>query len=523
MLLRYKLFFTHDFFRKGGINMSWHWKELLPVDPFTVRVSDYLTDLDQKVMTLLYQPLVGAVAHSLYMTFWAQLERDQYWSDRQPHRQLMLMMNIPLQTIFEERKKLEAIGLLRTFKETTEEGSSYLYELQKPMNPKQFFENDVLSVYLLNRLGKQKYRQMRDRFAVEVVKEETYTELTHSFDEVFTSLHHSEIVSNLQSETSDAMKFSGEMELLGEESDSLLFSEDEFDFELMKKDLSSFLVPERLLTEGVKNAILKLAFVYRIKPLEMSRIVGQAVLHDDEVDLDVLRKKAQEWYKIEHSSEPPALGLRTHPAEHQTMREKEPDTEEEKIIKFYETIPPLTLLEIRSDGAYVAPADAKIVESLLIDYHLLPGVANVLIDYVLYQHDMKLQKAFIDKIAAHWARKKIQKVKDAMLLAREEQEKKALAKEKGPSTPAAKRSQGTRKTTRRDRLPKWLIEEKEKEKNKGTQQNKNKHEDKSEGAKSGQSSENLSNGAGKETTDAQKRFEKMMEELRARKREKGES
>jgi replication initiation and membrane attachment protein len=482
--------------------MSWHWKELLPVDSFTVRVSSYLTDLDQKVITLLYQPLVGALAHSLYMTLWSQLERDQYWSESQTHRQLMLMMNIPLQTIFEERKKLEAIGLLKTYKNSKEEGSSYLYELQQPMSPKQFFENDVLSVYLFNRLGKQKYRQLRERFTEDKVDKGEYTELTHSFDEIFHSLHHSEIVSNLQSETSDAMKLNEASELLGQDGDSLTFIEENFDFELMKKDLSSFIVPEQLLTKEVNQAIIRLAFVYRIEPLQMSRIVGQAVLHDDEVDIDLLRKKAQEWYKIEHSSEPPGLGLKVHPIQHQTMTSVEPKTEEEKIIKFYETTPPLTLLEIRSDGAYVAPADAKIVESLLMDYQLLPGVANVLIDYVLFQHDMKLQKALIDKIAAHWARKKINKVADAMVLAREEQEKKVVAKERSQSNASSKRTQGPRKNTRRDRLPKWLVEEKEKEKNKDQEK------------KMPESSP--------ETTDAKERFDKMMEELKKRKREKGE-
>lgn len=88
------------------------------------------------------------------------------------------------------------------------------------------------------------------------------------------------------------------------------------------------------------------------------------------------------------------------------MDGREAVTEEEKMIKLYERTPPLTLLEKRSDGAKVAAADARIVESLIIDYQLYPGVVNVLLDYVLWQNDMKLTKAFIDKIAAHWARKK---------------------------------------------------------------------------------------------------------------------
>ncbi|WP_100373723.1 replication initiation and membrane attachment family protein [Bacillus sp. FJAT-45037] len=490
--------------------MSWHWKELLPVDAFTVRVSHYLTDVDQKVLTLLYQPLVGAVAHSMYMTLWAQLEKDQFWSVDQTHRQLMLMMNIPLQTIYEERKKIEAIGLLKTYKTAVDEGSSYVYELQQPMSPKQFFENDVLSVYLFNRLGKQKYRQMRERFTEDKVDLEQYTEMTHSFDEVFHSLHHSEIVSNLQSETSDSMKLNPQSELLGGNELGLSFMEQSFDFELMAKDLSSFIVPDNLLTKEVREAIVRLAFVYRIEPLEMSRIVGQAVIHEDEIDLETLRKKAQDWYKIEHSSEPPSLSLKVHPNEHQTLKGVEPKTEHEKIIKFYETTPPLTLLEIRSEGAQVATADAKIIESLILDYKLLPGVVNVLLDFVLYQHDMKLQKAFIEKIAAHWARKKIKLVSDAMGLAREEQEKKVVAKEQNQARSQGKR-QGTKRNTRRDKLPKWLLEKQEKEKQKESI------------SKETVETDVKPNRAQANSASTKEHFMKLLEESRKRKQEKGES
>ncbi|WP_100405073.1 replication initiation and membrane attachment family protein [Bacillus solitudinis] len=482
--------------------MSWHWKELLPVDRLTIRSADYLTDVDRQVLALLYQPLTGAFAYSLYMTLWSQLEQDQYWGKEQTHRQLMLMMGGDLQTIFEERKKLEAIGLLKTFKKKEEETSVYLYELQPPMSPQQFFENDVLSVYLFNRLGKNQYRQLRERFVAEKVSREDYVELTYSFDEVYTSLHHSEIVSNLQSETSEGLRLEEDKELLSRKKERDLAFTGDFDFELLKHDLSSFVIPEHVLTLPVKDAIIRLAFVYRIEPLEMSRIVQQAALHDDKVDISELRKKAQEWYKLEHGSEPPSLSLRTHPPEHQTMALKEPTSEEEKTIRFYETTPPLTLLEIRSNGSMVAPADVKIIEGLILDFQLLPGVVNVLLDYVLWQHDMKLPKAFVDKIAGHWSRKKVKTVTAAMGLALEEKLKKEkvvqLAGEK-------KQPQRKAKNPRKDTLPKWLIEEKKKQEIEKHSIDRREEQVPSQGQ-----------------SDAKQRFEVMMEERKRRKEQKGE-
>ncbi len=56
----------------------------------------------------------------------------------------------------------------------------------------------------------------------------------------------------------------------------------------------------------------------------------------------------------------------------------------------------------------------------MIKYKLLPGVVNVLVDFVMKKNNMKFTKGFVEKIASHWARKEIKTVKAAMELAREE-------------------------------------------------------------------------------------------------------
>lgn len=444
--------------------MTWHWKQLLPVDRFSVRASSYVTEIDRLVLTLLYQPLIGAVAHSLYMTLLAQLEKDTYWSEEQTHRQLMTMLGVSLQVIYEERKKLEGIGLLKTFKRTQSDETEYVYELIPPMSPKQFFTNDVLSVYLYNRVGKSHYLQLRERFTLHSFDEETYTELTYAFDEVFTSLKHSEMVTNLQSEKGNALMIDEGKEVISkEEGKDLSFTYEQFDFELLEASLAKSIMPRGGLTPEHKDIIGKLAFVYKVEPLEMSDLIAQVLVQSDELDVNALRKKVQDWYKFEHGTTPPSLGLKTHPEMYRTTANKKLETEEERTIHFYETTSPLTLLEIRSVGAQVAPADMKVVESLLIDYKLLPGVANVLIDFVLYNNDLKLPKALVHKIAGHWSRKKIKTVKEAMELALSERKKEQ-------QTNKTSYKQSRNRVVRQDTLPKWLIEEMEKENNNSKQE-----------------------------------------------------
>ncbi len=447
--------------------MALHWMHLLPVDRYVVQTNSYITDFDRKMITLLYQPLIGAIAHSLFFALLSELERDQYESKETTHKTLMTMLGLPLDKIYEERKKLEGIGLLNVFKQKKDDNIIYLYELQKPFSPQEFFKDDVLSVYLYNRVGKYRYLQLRERFTINKVSIEEYQDITLSFSEVFTSLHHSEI-SSQQGELAASLAIDPNQVIISNENtkDTYNILEETFDFSLLTAYLSNMIDSTSLLTETVKEAIVRLAFVYRIDPYEMSKIIQDSLLQDDTVDLNVLREKVKNWYKFTYESEPPGLGLRTQPEKHRIMTGKTPTNEKEEMILFYETESPLTLLESRSEGAKVPLSDMKIVESLLLDYKLLPGVANVLIDFILKINDMKLIKSYVEKIAGQWARKNVKTVQEAMELAKNEY-KKRLEREQNSGEIAATKENNqakqkqvtTNRYIRKERLPKWLTEE----------------------------------------------------------------
>ncbi len=442
--------------------MALHWMHLLPVDRYFVRTTSVINEIDRKITTLLYQPLIGAIAHSLYFALASELEQDQYTSEETTHKTLMTMMGLPLDKIYEERKKLEGIGLLKVYKKKEEDTVTYLYELQKPFSPLDFFKDDLLSVYLYNRVGRHRYLQLRDRFTLDKLDKDSFNNTTLSFSDVFTSLHHSEI-SSQQGELSTSLAIEDNQEIVSRNVHSYKILEDTFDFSLLTAHLSSMINPRKLFTDKVKDTIVRLAFVYRIDPLEMSKVIQDSLLQDDTVDLDVLREKVKNWYRFTNTSEPPALGLRTHPEQFRTMVGKAPTTEEEEMVLHYETASPLTLLESRSDGAKVPVADVKIVESLLLDYKLLPGVANVLVDFVLRMSNMKLPKPLVEKIAGQWARKNVKTVKEAMELAKTEFKDRSQWSQKSEVAATKDKSpkrQSSNRYVKKDRLPKWLTEEK---------------------------------------------------------------
>jgi replication initiation and membrane attachment protein len=123
------------------------------------------------------------------------------------------------------------------------------------------------------------------------------------------------------------------------------------------------------------------------------------------------------------------------------------------MIKYFEEVSPYQLLEHQS-GTRPAEADLNIVSYLILEQKLTPGVVNVLIDYVLKTNDLKLTRSFVEKIASHWARKKVKTVPEAMALARSEQKKYKDWQER-------KNTSFQRNTSQRKapRLPDWLKDE----------------------------------------------------------------
>jgi replication initiation and membrane attachment protein len=432
--------------------MEHHWKELIPVDRYVVRSNSILHDFDRKVLTLLYQPLIGSRAYSLYMTLWSELEQHQLWGEETTHHSLMAIMQCSLKEIYHERLKLEGIGLLKTYVNHEQDERMFIYELQAPLTPEQFFTDGVLNIFLYNRVGKSKFNKLKQFFSTSTIDMSKFSSITRSFNEIFYSVHPEQMVAAVNDETKEELVLANGYEYVGRnEKNEYTITDDVFDFDLFFAGLSANMVPKRAINAKVKEAIKKLAFLYGIGPLEMQKLVISVIDPYEHIDIDALRKAAREWYQFEHGESLPHLSTRVQPLPYRTMTDIEPKTKEEQLIKQLETISPRQLLMDISGGAEPSLSDLQIIEDVMFHQKLLPGVVNVLIYYVMLRTDMKLSKAYVEKIASHWARKKVRTVKEAMELAkREAREYQKWASEK------EKAQKGRKKVIRKELLPDWL-------------------------------------------------------------------
>ena len=197
------------------------------------------------------------------------------------------------------------------------------------------------------------------------------------------------------------------------------------------------LIPEECLnyksiTKETKDIIYQLSFIYNLDNDKMSNIIENSI-QDKKIDLNVLKENCRNYYKFEHVGKIPTIIYSNQPI---SLRINSIDnTKRSKLIRQFETTSPYEFLSLKQGGSNPTTNDLKIIEYLMIEQKLNPGVVNVLIDYVLKINNNKLIKAFVEQIATQWKRSNIVTVSDAIDFAQNEYDKKSPKTKKIEASP----------------------------------------------------------------------------------------
>ncbi len=375
---------------------------LLPADKYIVVNKTILTEQDRKNLVSFYEPIIGATAVSLYLTFWRDLDRYAFVSADYTHHHLMTLLKTNLEMIKLSRKALEAMGLIRTYF-LAGEPNNYVYELYSPMSPKEFFANPIFNVVLYNNIGATEYEMLKKEYSPITFSLKEYEEITVMFDDVFKS-------SNTMSG----------FDAIGREEVPLTMH-DQVDFDLLISSLPKGLVTERTFNKRIRSLINNLAFVYNLDTLKMVEILRMSMNETGAIDKDKLRIQTRKYYQYNNHGKLPTLVYRLQP---EYLKSPVGDTSKKgKIIEVFENTSPYDFLKSKYQNGNPTSRDLKLLEYLLIDIELKPAVVNVLVDYVLKKNNNKLNIAFVETIAGQWKRLGIETARDAMEVAEKEHKK----------------------------------------------------------------------------------------------------
>ena len=379
-------------------------RSILPADTYKVFNRAFIENRLKDVLVNLYQPIIGVLAVNLYLTLTNDLSEDKIESDYLSHQHLMGIMCVNLDMIVEARKKLEAIGLLKTFfREDTI--NNYIYVLYAPLSPNEFLNHPILNVVLYNNLGKMEYENIVDKYRTKKVITKDYTDITTSFDQVFTSVN-GYAFNNLD---------------IVDEKTRRIEIKSNIDINLIISGIPNRMTNPKCFNKETVDLIINLAYIYKIDNINMQGLVRNAINERGLIDKELLKSTCRDFYQFENNGKLPTLIYNKQP---EYLKEPEGSNSNiAKMIYTFENVSPYEFLKSSYNNAEPTSRDKKIIESLMIDQKLSPGVVNVLIDYVLKTNNKKLNKEFIEAIAGQWKRLNVETVKEAMDICRKEHKK----------------------------------------------------------------------------------------------------
>ena len=369
---------------------------ILPADTYSVINKTVINDTDKKIVTMLYQPIIGFTAVSLYFTLLDDLDKSSLMSEAQTHHHLMATMQLKLEDIVIAREKLEGVGLIKTY---LKKGSinNYVYLVFSPISANDFFNHPILNVVLYNNLGKKEYEKLLNYYKIQLISLKDYEEITANFDEVFTSIRGNVIEMN--------------EDITKRDSNNIHINKG-VDFNLLMSSFPDNNQSDKLFTKDIKELINALSFTYNLSTLDMQNLIRNSINEKGQIDKTTLRKGCRDYYQFDNNGNLPTLIYNKQP-DHL----KKPTGDSSKwgrMVYAFENLTPYQFLKAKYKGAEPTDRDKRLIESLLVDQKMNPGVVNVLIAYVLKINNEQLKKSYVETIAGQWKRLNIETVEEAM-------------------------------------------------------------------------------------------------------------
>lgn len=438
--------------------MSKAWEQLKPKDQFSVIQSQYVSEMDNVVLSMLYQPIVGTEAIGL-MNSLIIIEKVSKKNDLIRHSVLLNQLDVGIPTFFEAREKLEAVGLLKTFLKKLDHEHHFIYEIQKPLDPSTFLHDDILSLLLIEKLGFDEVEKISEYFNYDRQGMEDYVEVTKSFIDVFKINE-----SRLSTKESQLNIIKDKVSSISK-AEPIKLSSKEFDWTFFNSLIENLHIDQNQIEKDLKKSIELFNQLYGINELEMYDYIKQSI---DYVNNRVIEKDFKQLiYKGYHSrkkqekvsldTEDNQVGL-TETEKDQlrknTLRLTGFSEEEISVIISCETIPPLIFMKAikNQKGGFVSNNERWTVENLKKQSGLPDAVINVLIHYMLVVQDKAaINQNMMTSIANDWAQRKIYSPEAAL------EQVKNLQKER--EKPVKKNRNFTKNSNRKETLPDWAKEE----------------------------------------------------------------
>ncbi|CAH0417257.1 DnaD domain protein [Periweissella fabaria] len=375
-------------------------QQLNPMSGFILSEGAKLTDYDQSIITALYQPIIGPDALVLLNTFWNLIDQQPLISERILHTTLMNIVNLSPQAIVASRGRLEAVNLMQTWHNTDTLGEYYVYELHAPLQPQQFFTDELMSVLLLSAVESSYYQKLQQRFQLRQLRQIDGDNISQKITDVFNVS--SDAFQKVASLTPKSSQRQNKATIAYDE----IVAENaaDFDFELLVDSLQNTGINRQTL-ELKRNMLFALHQTVGINELELSKYIRKTMTFDTfEINDDLLKQQVIDAYRPRNKQMAPKVADTS-----ATLNTKVADNEVTTLPVAVQTVlrnaaelkPREFLQSVKEEKNGFPTANEVKTITDVIEANVLPlEVVNILIFYVLITLGRdNINRAYFNSIA----------------------------------------------------------------------------------------------------------------------------
>ncbi|MGP6138929.1 replication initiation and membrane attachment family protein [Jeotgalibaca sp. A127] len=428
--------------------MNTPWKNLSPKDSFVTQQTCFISDVDKRVITFLYQPIIGSHAYSLYMTLLGDFEMKQ---QSKMHSELLATLNVGIPEFYQARVRLEGIGLLNTYVRESDNLKEYVYEPLMPVTSQQFFEEDLLRMLLREHVGESRLKRLQEQFSFQKPDMINMQKITQSFVGVYDVAR-----------TIVPLEPSSLLEAKKGKAPQIEISS--FNFSYLKQLLGTQFFRPEALTSDLRKQIEVLNKLYGIEEEEMANLLLRATnLETGAVDTKELETLASDSTsqglsqrvikdKVEQSIEASAKQNANREA---ALRKGGYSEQEVQLVLMTEKLTPYQFIaDIKAQkNGQVTSNEKHLLNVLLSQYELSSGVLNMLTYYMLViQGEPTMNKGVAERIANDWVQSGVSLPEEAINKTKQFVGQKRAAAEK-----RTVRQYGRNVVRKVEKLPEWAT------------------------------------------------------------------
>lgn len=423
--------------------MTFGWKEISPSDSYQVNHPRPLSSSQTNVLQMLYQPIIGMRAESLYeyLTNNHQARQTYYL------KHLFAVLGIGISEFYQARLQLEGIGLVKTLKKD----SAYIFKLAEPLEAEEFFENEILRHLLIHQVGEPTYLSIVDFFAGNLADEAGYEDVSKSFTDVFHYRPSREEMEESASRLPDFQIVKKGRPLLHEDQST-------FNWDLFVESMSKHFVNRTsLLDIQNKETILFLHECYGVDEKDMQHLVLSASdTNTGLLDKQGLSNLVRKQYQVLPSQNEEKADLSI-PEKESKQEENETLTSQEKqLVEASQMNSPIAFASSvkQQKGGYLSTQEKYVIEEIAKSSGLKLEVINILIHYILVIKDNETIHAnFAHQIANNWAQNQVNSAGQAIDQVKKFKQKNEEIKSRPPQNAYRRKA-----STRTEPIPKWAQE-----------------------------------------------------------------